>query len=183
MLFSPVLWIGGAVHPRLKESTGSLDPMMMVKLRKMSQDEFDEWRPRAVADYAADHVRAGSMPSDQAEELAEKQFRGLLPDGVATPEQHLLIPVLDGTPIGFLWLQIPSSVDAPEVFIYDISVDPSMRGRGLGRAVMVAGEDYARQRGAQSIRLHVFGENSVARGLYEDLGYDVTNVMMAKTLA
>lgn len=148
----------------------------------MTADEYDDWLPGAVTSYANEHVRAGSMPADQAQQLAKKQFVDLLPDGLSTSAHHLLTPELDGTVVGLLWLHIPVDADHPTAFIYDVEVDEEMRGRGLGRAVMIAGEHYARARGAVSMRLHVFGTNVVARHLYESLGYDVTNVMMAKSL-
>lgn len=47
---------------------------------------------------------------------------------------------------------------------------------------MIAGEQLARSRGAQSLGLNVFGFNSAARGLYESLGYEETSVKMKKSL-
>ena len=49
--------------------------------------------------------------------------------------------------------------------------------------MMVGAEDYSRDHGAGTIKLHVFGDNTVARGLYTSLGYAETNVNMAKPLA
>jgi ribosomal protein S18 acetylase RimI-like enzyme len=37
-----------------------------------------------------------------------------------------------------------------------------------------------RSRGMTSLGLNVFGQNTVARGLYESLGYDVTALQMKK---
>lgn len=48
---------------------------------------------------------------------------------------------------------------------------------------MIEIETIARQElGMKKIGLHVFGHNKVARGLYEKLGYETTNVVMAKTI-
>lgn len=117
--------------------------MVQVKLRPMTQAEYDDWRPGAIAGYAADHVRAGSMPADGAQEMAEKQFADLLPEGVATPEHHLLTPQVDNSAVGFLWLHIPNGPQHQAAFIYDIEVNPNLRGQGLGRAIMLVSEDYA----------------------------------------
>lgn len=151
-----------------------------VKLRSMTRAEYDAWSPRAIAEYANDHVRAMSMPQDRAQEMAEEQFVDLLPDGPATAEHHLLVPEIDGASIGSLWLHLPVDSDNRMAFVFDVEVTQVLRGRGFGRAVMIAAEDYARARGAASMRLHVFGDNVAARGLYESLGFTVTNVMMAK---
>lgn len=156
--------------------------MTQVTLRPMTTAEYDQWRPGAVTSYADDAVRAGSMPADQARAMAEQQFTDLLPDGPDTPQHHLLVPELNGEPIGLLWVRVPVDPDSAPAFVCNIEVDQSMRGRGLGRTVMIAGEDYARERGSTSIRLHVFGDNAVARQLYESLGFAVTDVMMAKPL-
>lgn len=67
-------------------------------------------------------------------------------------------------------------------FVYDVEVDAAARGKGYGRGLMLAAEPYARDRGAGVLKLHVFGSNTVARGLYESLGYETTNVSMAKPL-
>jgi ribosomal protein S18 acetylase RimI-like enzyme len=47
---------------------------------------------------------------------------------------------------------------------------------------MLAGEDFARTHGAESIGLNVFGQNTGARALYEDLGYETVSVQMRKRL-
>lgn len=153
-----------------------------VRLRPMTAAEYDAWLPGAIEAYAADHVRAGSRPADTALESATKEFATLLPDGVDTAEHHLLIGVDGDEPVGLLWLNIPESGGQTRSFVYDIEVDDSKRGKGYGRAIMLAAEDYSRAKGATAIRLHVFGDNTVARRLYESLGYQATNINMVKPL-
>ncbi len=62
-------------------------------------------------------------------------------------------------------------------------IDPAHRGRGLGRAAMVLAEEAARSQGASELGLNVFGPNTVARRLYESLGYETTAVNMRKPLS
>jgi ribosomal protein S18 acetylase RimI-like enzyme len=52
-----------------------------------------------------------------------------------------------------------------------IAVRAPDRGRGLGRAMMLALQAEARRRGATILRLRVDADNTVARNLYESLGY------------
>jgi hypothetical protein len=66
-----------------------------------------------------------------------------------------------------------------DAFLYDIELAPATRGRGLGRATMLAAEDAARELGADRIRLNVFGHNTAARRLYESLGYRPVVTMLA----
>jgi ribosomal protein S18 acetylase RimI-like enzyme len=56
------------------------------------------------------------------------------------------------------------------------------RGRGFGRAAMVLAEQEARRGGARRLGLNVFGTNTVARSLYESLGYEITELQMSKEL-
>ena len=160
--------------------------MTAVTLRAMTSAEYDAWVPGAIAAYAADHVRAGSKQPDTALESATKEFETLLPNGVDTTEHHLLIGVDGDQTVGILWLNIPQGIPQGggrvRSFVYDIEVDESKRGKGYGRAIMLAAEDYSRDHGASVIRLHVFGENTVARRLYESLGYEPTNISMSKPL-
>lgn len=112
--------------------------------------------------------------------IADKQFAGLLLDGVATVSQHLLIAEDHGVPVGYLWLHLPEG-DDQVAFVCEIEVDDGMRGRGYGRAIMLAGEEFARQHGVTSVRLNVFAENVVAR-VYESMAFAVTDMVMVKSL-
>lgn len=46
------------------------------------------------------------------------------------------------------------------------------RRRGIGRALMEAAEEWAREVGVRKLELHVFPYNEAALGLYEALGYE-----------
>ncbi|WP_207079608.1 GNAT family N-acetyltransferase [Sphingomonas sp. IC081] len=59
----------------------------------------------------------------------------------------------------------------PLVNIHDMAVLPEARGKGVGRALMLAVEAEARTRGACKITLEVLSGNSAAKGLYAALGY------------
>jgi ribosomal protein S18 acetylase RimI-like enzyme len=152
-----------------------------VELRTMTSQEYDAWLPGAIEGYAAQHADAGSRPAETSLELAHKEFGELLPDGVDTPEHHLLVATDAGTRVGLLWLNVPAQQRTATVF--DVEVDQAQRGKGYGRAIMLAAEAYVRERGCSTLRLHVFGSNAVARSLYESLGYETTNVLMAKRLS
>ena len=53
---------------------------------------------------------------------------------------------------------------------------------GLGRALLEAVEDAARQAGAAALELNVFGRNHTAISLYSSSGYDVVTQQMRKSL-
>ena len=67
-------------------------------------------------------------------------------------------------------------------WVYSIEVDESARRRGVARAAFVELERVARARGLRFVSLHVFGHNDGARRLYEELGFEPTNITMRKDL-
>ena len=60
---------------------------------------------------------------------------------------------------------------ADECYLAELYVAPEQRGRGLGRALMVAAIDAARTRGADYMDLGTSEDDVAARALYESLGF------------
>lgn len=55
--------------------------------------------------------------------------------------------------------------------LYSVAVDPAMRGRGIGAALLADAEAIARATGAASMRLEVRADNPEAIALYRSRGY------------
>jgi ribosomal protein S18 acetylase RimI-like enzyme len=56
-------------------------------------------------------------------------------------------------------------------YLAELYVVPDLRGRGLGRALLEAAMDLARERGADHIDLNTAESDTAARGLYESMGF------------
>ena len=153
----------------------------MVTLPPMEPNVWEAWRGASIAAYAADMVRIGSWLPESAEERAAALFAGLVPDGRDTVGHEFRSIVNEtGETVGALWFAAEVEVGHATAFIWDIAIEPAHRGRGYGRAAMEALEPLARSLGYDTIRLHVFGDNTVARGLYRAVGYTETDVSMVK---
>lgn len=59
-----------------------------------------------------------------------------------------------------------------ELLLDGICVDSSVRGLGIGTALLDAATELAREHGAASVRLSVIDSNPRARALYERLGFE-----------
>ena len=135
----------------------------------MSPGEYDDFIERTLREYIREGARATSMEPEEADKFGRKQFAALLPEGQQTTGQHFRkLRTADGEAVGDLWF----AEQPPRIFIYDLVIDKSQRGRGLGSAALIALEDEARRVGASEIGLHVFAHNTGAIRLYERLGYD-----------
>lgn len=128
----------------------------------------DRWRVPALEDVAS-HRRHWAM--------ARPRDQGLLAVGD------------DGAVVGMieLWLRRPIAVVGnariPRLEVnLGIAVAPEWRGRGVGTALLQAGEAWAREQGAERMSLWVDGYNTGARRLYERVGYTAWGQEMDKAI-
>jgi ribosomal protein S18 acetylase RimI-like enzyme len=107
-----------------------------------------------------------SEPTPAVEELTET-VRALLVDGEIT----VLLP--EEGPDGLALLRFrPSLWSADlEAHLQELYVVPSLRGRGIGRALLEAAIEHARKRGADYIDLNTGETDTAARALYESIGF------------
>jgi mycothiol synthase len=79
----------------------------------------------------------------------------------------------NGRLLAFCWTKIHDDEDPRVGEIYVIAVDPDGHGRGLGRALTLAGLDSLSDRGITVANLYVDVANDTAVGLYTRLGFEV----------
>jgi len=154
----------------------------MIELRSMTSDEYEAYFTQAVAEYAEDKVKAGNWPAEGAVERSRQEFVKYLPKGLETPNNDVctLVDPESGRGVGMIWYAYQPESTRPYWFIFDFSIDPEQRRHGYASQALTALEQRAREQGIQSIELHVFGHNTAARALYEKMGFEITNINMAK---
>jgi ribosomal protein S18 acetylase RimI-like enzyme len=113
-----------------------------------------------------DFNREFGDPTPEPGVLAER-IRRLLGEGDT-------VVLVGGTgPDGVAVLRFRPSIwtEALECYLAELYVVPHRRGRGLGRALMNAALDVARDAGADHMDLGTGEDDVAARALYESLGF------------
>lgn len=155
--------------------------MVAVRLDPMSGGEFEEFEAASVEHYAGSLAGTG-VPAEAALAQARTEIHQLLPDGLETANT-LLRTARDGDDaVGWLWVTLPGGDRPTMAWVHNIVVLPGYRGRGYGRAMMLAAEAEVTARGVTRLGLNVFAANTTAVALYGSLGYAVTAQQMAKSL-
>ena len=73
--------------------------------------------------------------------------------------------------------------DGHRGWVYYVAVDPGQQGKGLGRAIMNAAEDWLRAAGIAKLQLLVRRDNAHAGAFYQSIGYDeASTIVYAKWL-
>jgi ribosomal protein S18 acetylase RimI-like enzyme len=153
-----------------------------VVLRSMTAEEYAAYYDCSIRGFAEQMVEmGGQQDAEAAWAESERQMLMLMPDGLGTEGQHLLVAESEGERVGIVW--VGARQDRADLWwVWDLEIDEGFRGRGLGRAAMLAAEAYVKERGVDRLGLNVFGGNAAAIRLYDDLGYGVDAQQMSKRI-
>jgi len=121
----------------------------------------------AVLDSYASDPRGGGQGLS-----AEVRTR-LIPGLRAHPTSRVWLAFDGDTAIGLCvaFLGFSTFQAKPLLNIHDLAVLPGRRGEGVGRSLLNAAEDHARETGCCKLTLEVQDDNTPARHLYERFGF------------
>ncbi len=150
-----------------------------VGLESVSAAEYEAFVDEQIKEYADQKVRAGQWRPEEAEALSRHSVEGFLPRSGPT-RGHRIWKAVDprGARVAWIWVG-PPPVKLLDIstkrWLYQITVEPSKRGQGYGRAALSAVESVLAAEGVQELYLNVFRWNTVARALYDSMGYEVVH--------
>ena len=150
-----------------------------VRLVPASPGEYDDFVREQIREFAEQKIRAGHWRPEEAPELSRHAVESFLPKG-GPSETHRVYRAVDASDRGVGWIWVgPPPVRLPNLptrrWLYQITVDAPLRGKGYGRAMLAATEELVSGEGARELYLNVFRWNSVARALYDSAGYEVVH--------
>ena len=143
-------------------------------IRRAVLDDIDALAPLFDA-----YRRFYEQPGDVARASAFLHQRLERGESVVFVAEH------DGAAIGFCQLYPTwcSVAVAPIFVLYDLFVDDGVRRAGVGRALMLAAQAFARAAGAARLDLSTARTNARAQALYESLGWERDDVYLVYSLA
>jgi aminoglycoside 6'-N-acetyltransferase I len=130
-------------------------------------------------------------------EVVSRLFCALWPDGSLAEHQEEARAILAGSPpstlplvifvaeaggalVAFIEVGLRSHADGcdtrrPVGFIEGWLVEPEHRGKGVGRALMLAAEDWARSQGCRELASDTWLDHEVSQRAHEALGFEVVD--------
>lgn len=122
-------------------------------------------------------------------ESAEEPLAGSYVEAFAAierdPNNELLVADIDGEVAGVLQLSYLPSLTyrgSWRAQVEGVRVDAGMRGRGIGRALLMEAADRARRRGCRLLQLTTDRRREDAIRFYEELGFRPSHVGMKQDL-
>jgi ribosomal protein S18 acetylase RimI-like enzyme len=144
----------------------------MVKLERLSEDEFDRWLTQSADRQAEDRAWVnGTDPKTEREQLGA-MIPVLLPKGMDSPDHAFRIARDEaGKELGFVWVGVAPGMPADTCLLFDIYVHEAHRGRGVARAILEQMLESLKGDAIKTVVLYVRADNAPARALYKKLGF------------
>jgi len=121
---------------------------------------------------------------DQTVKYRDSMLRGFW-RWIEQTGSKVLIAEENGQAVGYLILYLDSREELTGLlqgWVMDFAVLQEWRGRGIGKALLQAAEDYCRGEGLGYLGLAVTSHNSRALKLYQDFGFAEERKLMVKVL-
>lgn len=153
-----------------------------LELRELDAISFDEFMSKLKKRYVADQMEGNHLSETEAIEFTESQWASILPAGRLSNGHHFfdLIEPSSGERVGSTWVFVDQTNRSS--FIYELFLESSSRGKGLGRMALHTIEDFAKSEGSSSLGLNVFASNDRAESLYRSFGFLEVSTDMIKDL-
>ena len=154
-----------------------------MKIRSATPDDLD-----ALFDLNKQINELHHLYAPQAFVAPSEEDRTFLINMLADEERLFLVAEEGQQVLGFITATITQNetisflIKDPICRIGTIVVDKNQKSKGVGRALMTAVEQWARESGATQVRLEVMEFNHNAQQFYDKLGFVPNSRLMMKCL-
>jgi ribosomal protein S18 acetylase RimI-like enzyme len=142
---------------------GSLGALLVAEHHAFDSRRFFAAGPRMASEYAS---------------FLSTQLEG--------PKSAVLVAEDGGQVIGYSWITVEGydykALRGPAGVLQDVIVDPSHRGRGVGRQLLNAALAYLQSRGVAQVVLSTAERNLAAQKLFASAGFRPTMIEMTTEL-
>lgn len=156
-----------------------------------------EVRPAAIEDYEelndlfidADRLHYTWAPTLFNGQDSWGRSKVFIECAIQDPTQTILVAAHEAQVIGFIHLTLVVKAELGvlrerrSLVVDALVVRESDRGSGVGKALMLAAEQWGIENGMTSVELTVWCRNDAALRFYEGMGYGAANLRMRKELA
>ena len=100
----------------------------------------------------------------------------------------IFVATLDGVVVGYAFCVFqthensPSLTNIKTLYIDDLCVDETMRGKGIGKLLYDYVLQFAKERGCYNVTLNVWADNQSAVAFYNKIGLKIQKIGMEKIL-
>lgn len=155
---------------------------MKITIRDMLLKEFEKSISMGKTHYIEGKAKALNISLEKAKELAQKEYETILPQGMETENHMFYTALVDDKFAGYAWVNIREENHKKSAWGYDIHVDEAYRRQGVAKQIFIKLEAELKSIGVEEVKFHVYADNFRAIPLYEQFGYETTNIVMRKEL-
>lgn len=155
-----------------------------IEIRALKQEDWDIFHQLDLATTWESIPEKDRQLCDRSK--LQDSIEAVNRDLLSNPDHSIFIAeVAPGVPAGIIWLgeKVSSLTGDREAWVYNLSILPRFRKRGIGKALLAHAEKWALSRGYQSIGLMVASHNMVARKLYETFAFSSDYIIMRRRVA
>jgi len=154
----------------------------MISYRKMTQEEFSEYRKYSNSFRGKELSEAQQVSVSEGIRLANDELDECLPSGLETAGNYLMCVEVEidqqSHVVGYLWYGYGSGDNS--AYIYDFQIFSNYRSQHYGSRVFNLLEQTLKSDGIDQIELLVAYDNERAFKLYKELGFKATGINMVK---
>ncbi len=162
----------------------SLDRTLLVKFMQLSYQELCHEQNFSHLGRTVEQYFSKETPLWWVDFVGKEQGDKKAKGSEGEPPPASLASSASPAPVACLW--VGNAVDQVtgdrHAHIFLLYVKPDYRRQGIGKALMRYVENWALSRGDRQIGLQVFGSNTPALNLYQQLGYATQSLWMVKHL-